>query len=106
MNRSARFLAAGAALLLGASALAACENRSAGPEADVTTENAGTVGDGASDAGFQLREEAVQVGEAIEAGAKEVAQEVDQATDNLAEQAQEAEADTEAEARQDNAAQR
>lgn len=42
----------------------------------------------------EVSEEAVQVGEAIEAGAREVAQEVDQATDDLAAEAEEQEAET------------
>lgn len=104
MTRTIRFASLGAAFVLGAGALAACENRSTTTEPEAAApEDAGTVGAGATDAGSQLKEEAAQVGDAIEAGAKEVAQEVDQATDNLAANAKEAEADTEAEARQDNA---
>lgn len=42
----------------------------------------------------EVSEEAAQIGEAIEAGAREVAQEVDQATDDLAAEAEEQEAET------------
>ncbi len=91
------------AAVLAAGALAACENRS---NVNAEPETAPTVGDGSTDAGSQLQEEAVQIGEALEAGAKEVAQEIDQTTDRLAEEAEEAEADTAAEAAQDNAGKR
>lgn len=95
-----RLVAIGAALAIGAGGLAACENRSA-VEADPA--NTETVGDGTTSTGEQLKEEAAQVGDAIGAAAKEAAQEIDQATDKMAEEAQEAEADTAAEASQDNA---
>ena len=42
----------------------------------------------------EVSEEAEQVGEAIEAGAREVAQEVDQATDDLAAEAEEQRVET------------
>lgn len=95
-----RLIALGAAFVLGAGALAACENRSA-TKAD--PENTEVVGDGSASTGDQLKEEARQVGEAIGAVAKEAGQEIDQATDHMAKEAKEAEADTAAEAAQDNA---
>lgn len=42
----------------------------------------------------EVSEEAAQVGDALEAGAREVAQEVDQATDDLAQEADEQRAET------------
>lgn len=42
----------------------------------------------------EVSEEAAQIGDALEAGAREVAQEVDQATDDLAAEAEEQEAET------------
>ena len=42
----------------------------------------------------ELEEEAAQVGDAIEAGAREVAQEVDQATDDLAQESREQRSET------------
>lgn len=92
-----------AAVLLAAGAVAACENRS---NVEAQPETAPTAGDGTTNTESQLQEEAAQVGEAIEAGAREVGQEIDQATDQLAEEAEEAEADTAAEAAQDNAGKR
>lgn len=75
MKRHTPFLPAVAALTL-AGALAACS-----PAEQEATE-------------AEVSEEAAQVGEAIEAGAREVAQEVDQATDDLAAEAQEQQAET------------
>ncbi len=94
-------LSLGAAMALIAAALGACENKSA---ATAPPENAPVVGDNSTSTTDQLREEAAQVGDVIEAGAKEAAQEVDQTTDRMAAEARESEADTAAEAAQDNAA--
>jgi len=95
-----RLFAYGAAIALAAGAIAGCENKSS---ADAPPENTETVGDGTTSTSDQLKEEAAQVGEAIGAAAKEAGQEIDQATDEMAENAKEAEADTAAEASQDNA---
>lgn len=95
-----RLIALGAAFVLSAGALAACENKSS---AKADPENTEVVGDGSTSTGDQLQEEAQQVGEAIGAAAKEAGQEIDQATDDMAREAKEAEADTAAEASQDNA---
>ena len=73
-------LAAVAALALGAAACTPAEQENA----EDNTESAGAA----------LKEEAAQVGSAIEAGAKEAAQEVDEATDALAEKADEQKAET------------
>lgn len=97
-----RFIALGAAALA-AVALGACENRS---NATADPETAPVAGDGTTSTGDQLREEAAQVGDAVEAAAKEAAQEIDQTTDRLAEEAQESKADTAAEAAEDNAGKR
>jgi len=98
--KTTRLIALGAALALTASGLAACENKSS---TEAAPENTETVGDGTTSTGDQLQEEAAQVGDAIGAAAKEAAQEIDQTTDKMAEEAREAEADTAAEAAQDNA---
>ena len=90
----------GAALVLICAALGACENKS---NTQAQTENTPVVGDNSASAGDQLREEAAQVGEVVSAGAKEAAQEIDQTTDRMAANARESEADTAAEASQDNA---
>jgi hypothetical protein len=82
-------------------ALGACENKSA---TKAEPETAPVVGDNSATASDQLQEEAQQVGEVVSAGAKEAAQEIDQTTDRMAADAQESEADTAAEAAQDNAA--
>jgi hypothetical protein len=75
MKRFSPLISIAAALTLGAS-LAACS-----PAEQESTE-------------AELAEEAEQVGEAIEAGAREVAQEVDQATDDLAAEAEEQRVET------------
>lgn len=98
MNRKPYWmsLTAAGALALG---LAACtEPQQERAEADA--EYAGeAVEMRAGGTGAELREEAVQVGEAIEAGAREAAQEVDQATDRLAQEAREQRAETRADDR-------
>ena len=99
MTSSTRLVALAAALALSAG-LVACNNS---PKENPEAQAGETVGDGTTSTADQVREEAAQVGEAIEAGAKEAAQEIDQATDKMAEEAKEAEADTAAEASQDNA---
>ena len=95
-----RFIALGAALMLSAGALSACENKSS---ATAEPENAPVAGDGSTSTGEQLREEAAQVGDSVEAAAGELAQEIDQTTDQMAAEAKESKADTAAEAAQDNA---
>ena len=96
----ARTLSLAVAVALIAAALGACENKSANIAQPGT---APVVGDNSTSASDQIREEAAQVGDVIEAGAKEAAQEVDQTTDRMAAAARESEADTAAEASQDNA---
>lgn len=95
-----RLISMGAALALAAGGLAACENKSS---TEAAPENTEVVGDGSTSTGDQLQEEAQQVGDAIGAAAKEAAQEIDQTTDQMAAEAKEAEADTAAEAAQENA---
>jgi hypothetical protein len=90
----------GAALVLIAAALGACENKS---NTQAQPENAPVVGDNTTSTSDQLQEEAQQVGEVVSAGAKEAAQEIDQTTDRMAAEAKASEADTAAEAAQDNA---
>lgn len=94
-------LSLGAAMALIAAALGACENKSS---ATAQPESAPVVGDNTTSTTDQIREEAAQVGDVIEAGAKEAAQEIDQTTDRMSAEARESQADTAAEASQDNAA--
>lgn len=99
MIRSQTF-SLGAALVLICAALGACENMS---NVKSEPDQAPVVGDNSASATDQLQEEAQQVGEVVSAGAKEAAQEIDQTTDRMAAEARESEADTTAEAAQDNA---
>ena len=98
MIRSQSF-SLGAALILICAALGACENKS---NVKSEPEAAPVIGDNSASTGDQLQEEAAQVGDVIAAGAKEAAQEIDQTTDRMAAEARESEADTAAEAAQDN----
>jgi hypothetical protein len=92
--------ALGASLVLICAALGACENKSS---ATAAPEDTAVAGDNSTSTSGQLAEEANQVGEVVTAAAKEAGQEIDQTTDRMAAEARETEADTAAEAAQDNA---
>ena len=89
-------IVAATALTLGG--LAACSQPQQ-DEAQAEMNEAGNDAEAAVDGvnTAEVREEAAQLGTAIEAGAREVAQEIDQGTDRLAAEAEEQRAETHAE---------
>ncbi|MBX7249432.1 MAG: hypothetical protein K1X35_10370 [Caulobacteraceae bacterium] len=93
----------GACVALLCAALGACENKSS---TTAQPDQTPVAGDNTTSTTGQLREEAQQVGEVVSAAAKEAGQEIDQTTDRMAAEARESEADTAAEASQDNAERR